>query len=397
MHEYLWILPFNISFFPPLHRSFTSLTSYRANPSVKSQTKGSKSMRVRRRMNFFLSASKSRFVSSTWRRFHQPLSLYFSSFFKEGVVQNYLQKLIIICNIVSGRRIARIEWTEPETRGGEWAIQTGNFMIQLIDICCFDLFNNHIFPTGFHETMVGGSQTSRGVLVHTSEGVIDNIHLLNVAKYPKKLIADEPQIPQDSNNVVLLAHKLWNQTSKLLYRNNKQNSHFWLASILKLLTHNHGNGHPHKGGVMENMQARTQSLRRARGRKQTRACRTRSASRGRFGSLRFDLHLGHSQGQKPQTNPGKWRSIQTYVKCQISLSQPDHQDISWTQLVHIHHWTFFKLFVSNEPTPTICHNTNKQAKESIANGKKYSWTKINLPDFFRYVGLSFFFCVVETE
>lgn len=59
--------------------------------------------------------------------------------------------------------------------------------------------------------MVGGSQTSRGVLVHKSEGVIDNIHLLNVAKYPKKLIADEPQIPQDSNNVVLLANKLWNQ------------------------------------------------------------------------------------------------------------------------------------------------------------------------------------------
>lgn len=172
------------SFFPPLHRSFTSLTSYRANPSVKSQTKGSRPMRVRRRMNFFSSASKSRFVSSSWR-FNQPLSLYFSSFFKGGVVQNYLQKLIIIWNIVSGRRIARIEWTEPETHGGEWAIQTGNFMIQLIDICCFDLFNNHIFPTGFHETMVGGSQTSRGVLVHKSEGVIDNIHLLNVAKYPK--------------------------------------------------------------------------------------------------------------------------------------------------------------------------------------------------------------------
>lgn len=132
-------------FFPPLRRSFTSLTSFRAKPSVKSRTKGSRPMRrVRRRMNFFSNALKSRFVSSSWR-FNQPLSLCFSSFFKGVVVQNYLQKWIIICNIVSGRRTARTEWTEPETRGGEWAIQTGNFMISFFVICCFISFETSNF------------------------------------------------------------------------------------------------------------------------------------------------------------------------------------------------------------------------------------------------------------
>ncbi|XP_018543850.1 piggyBac transposable element-derived protein 4 [Lates calcarifer] len=55
----------------------------------------------------------------------------------------------------------------------------------------------------------------------------------------------------------------------------------------------------------------------------------------------------------------------------------------------------FKLFFSNDAAQTVCQNTNKQAARNITKGKKYSWTDINIQEFFRYVGLTFFFALVK--
>uniref|UniRef100_UPI0037E78EB8 piggyBac transposable element-derived protein 4 n=1 Tax=Semicossyphus pulcher TaxID=241346 RepID=UPI0037E78EB8 len=55
----------------------------------------------------------------------------------------------------------------------------------------------------------------------------------------------------------------------------------------------------------------------------------------------------------------------------------------------------FKLFFSNEAALTVCHHTNKQAAKNIAKGKKYSWTDLNMQEFFKFVGLTFFFALVK--
>ncbi|GLD59524.1 piggyBac transposable element-derived protein 4-like protein [Lates japonicus] len=55
----------------------------------------------------------------------------------------------------------------------------------------------------------------------------------------------------------------------------------------------------------------------------------------------------------------------------------------------------FKLFFSNDAAQTVCQNTNKQAARNITKGKKYSWTDINIQEFFRYLGLTFFFALVK--
>ncbi|XP_042349840.1 piggyBac transposable element-derived protein 4-like [Plectropomus leopardus] len=55
----------------------------------------------------------------------------------------------------------------------------------------------------------------------------------------------------------------------------------------------------------------------------------------------------------------------------------------------------FKLFLSNDAAQTICQHTNKQAAKCIKKGKRYSWTDISVQEFFKYVGLNFFFALVK--
>ncbi|XP_045891389.1 piggyBac transposable element-derived protein 4-like [Micropterus dolomieu] len=57
----------------------------------------------------------------------------------------------------------------------------------------------------------------------------------------------------------------------------------------------------------------------------------------------------------------------------------------------------FKLFFSNDAARTLCQHTNKQAAKNIAIGKKYSWTDIDIQEFFKYVGLTFFFALVKLD
>lgn len=56
----------------------------------------------------------------------------------------------------------------------------------------------------------------------------------------------------------------------------------------------------------------------------------------------------------------------------------------------------FKLFFSNNAVKTICQQTNKQATKNIANGKQYLWHELNI-QYFKYVGLSFFFALVKRK
>ncbi|XP_041664718.1 piggyBac transposable element-derived protein 4-like [Cheilinus undulatus] len=55
----------------------------------------------------------------------------------------------------------------------------------------------------------------------------------------------------------------------------------------------------------------------------------------------------------------------------------------------------FKLFISDEAAETVCKNTNKHAAKNIACGKKYSWTKLTVEEFFKFLGLTFFFALVK--
>ncbi|XP_034531492.1 piggyBac transposable element-derived protein 4-like [Notolabrus celidotus] len=57
----------------------------------------------------------------------------------------------------------------------------------------------------------------------------------------------------------------------------------------------------------------------------------------------------------------------------------------------------FKLFLSNEAASTISNHTNKQAAKNVACGKKYSWTDLNRQEFFKFVGLTFYFALVKLE
>ncbi|XP_028419488.1 piggyBac transposable element-derived protein 4-like [Perca flavescens] len=73
---------------------------------------------------------------------------------------------------------------------------------------------------------------------------------------------------------------------------------------------------------------------------------------------------------------------------------PGHQLNSGTKYSPL---DLFKLFFSNSAVQTICQHTNKQAAKDIAKGKRYYWTDINCQEFFKYVGLNFFFALVKLD
>ncbi|KAK9522077.1 hypothetical protein VZT92_018567 [Zoarces viviparus] len=78
----------------------------------------------------------------------------------------------------------------------------------------------------------------------------------------------------------------------------------------------------------------------------------------------------------------------------IPARPPGHQLSSNTTYSPL---DLFKLFFSNNAVQTLCQNTNKQAAKNIEKGKKYSWTDLDTQEFFKYVGLTFFFALVKLD
>lgn len=269
-------------------------------------------------------------------------------------------------------------------------------MIQLIDICCFNLFNNHIFPTGFHETMVGGSQTCRGVLVHTSEGVIDNNHLLNVAKYPKSWLLMNHRYHKIATTLYCWLTNFGTKFQNYYTETINRTVIFWLANILSCWLTVVVMDTPTREGSWKTCR-QEHNLYDVPEEENEPGQATRGVLQ-EAGSDHWDLdlHLGHSQGQKPQTNPGKCRSILTYVKCQRSLSQHDHQDTILTQLVHIHHWNFSSCLSAMRPLQLFAVTQTNRARKALQMEKNIHGPESTFQTFSNMC-LSFFFCVVETE
>lgn len=126
-------------------------------------------------------------------------------------------------------------------------------------------------------------------------------------------------------------------------------------------------------------QSRSPPHSRARGRSRT---RSRSPLRAR---------------PKPATSAKSWKTEKDPDICPspkrfLPARPPGHQLNSNSTYTPM---DLFKLFFSNEAIKTICQHTNKQAAKNIANGKKYSWTDINSQEFFKYVGLTFYFALVK--
>lgn len=55
----------------------------------------------------------------------------------------------------------------------------------------------------------------------------------------------------------------------------------------------------------------------------------------------------------------------------------------------------FSLFVDSSAVSTLCTHTNKQAANNITKGKKYNWIPIEEMDMYKFLGLTFFFCLVK--
>ncbi|XDV34811.1 hypothetical protein PO909_004929 [Leuciscus waleckii] len=57
--------------------------------------------------------------------------------------------------------------------------------------------------------------------------------------------------------------------------------------------------------------------------------------------------------------------------------------------------SLFKLFFTESAVSTLCYNTNAQAARSIARGRKYKWTDIDVCEMYRYFGLVFYMGMVK--
>ena len=57
----------------------------------------------------------------------------------------------------------------------------------------------------------------------------------------------------------------------------------------------------------------------------------------------------------------------------------------------------FKLFFSEDAVKTLCQNTNKQAARNIARGAKYRWVDVGVDEFYRYIGLVFYMCMIKLD
>uniref|UniRef100_A0A8C6UL23 PiggyBac transposable element-derived protein domain-containing protein n=1 Tax=Neogobius melanostomus TaxID=47308 RepID=A0A8C6UL23_9GOBI len=55
----------------------------------------------------------------------------------------------------------------------------------------------------------------------------------------------------------------------------------------------------------------------------------------------------------------------------------------------------FSLFVDYGAISILCNNINKQAVKSIDKGKKYNWIPVQETDIYKFLGLTFYFCLVK--
>lgn len=91
-------------------------------------------------------------------------------------------------------------------------------------------------------------------------------------------------------------------------------------------------------------------------------------------------------------NTGKKQDICPVVKRFVPARAVGHQlnpSTTYTPL------DLFKLFISETTALTLCNNTNKQAEKQVSQGKKFLWTKLTSTEFFKYLGLTFYFALVR--
>ncbi|XP_047657493.1 piggyBac transposable element-derived protein 3-like [Tachysurus fulvidraco] len=112
--------------------------------------------------------------------------------------------------------------------------------------------------------------------------------------------------------------------------------------------------------------------------------RGRASSRSRSGSLRGQ--------QSPESTRSRSRSPQPAAPTPSwnSESQPDIPPVPTSTPLDL-----FKLFVSDSAATTLCNNTNTNAAKNVASGKKCSWKNFTVEEFFKYLGLTFFFALVR--
>ncbi|XP_061095797.1 piggyBac transposable element-derived protein 4-like [Conger conger] len=55
----------------------------------------------------------------------------------------------------------------------------------------------------------------------------------------------------------------------------------------------------------------------------------------------------------------------------------------------------FQMYFSRDAVDTLCRNTNKQAARNICPGGKYAWVDIDVAEFHKFMGLTFYTALVE--
>ncbi|XP_039504222.1 piggyBac transposable element-derived protein 4-like isoform X3 [Pimephales promelas] len=123
--------------------------------------------------------------------------------------------------------------------------------------------------------------------------------------------------------------------------------------------------------------------------------RARLRSRSRSGSP--ESTSSRSRSPQPAAPTPSWKSelqpdIPPDPKRFVPTRKPGHQLNSTSTYTALN---LFKLFVSESAAIIMCNNTNKNAAKNIANGKKYLWKNLTVEEFFKYVGLTFYFALLR--
>ncbi|KAA8585675.1 hypothetical protein FQN60_004369, partial [Etheostoma spectabile] len=124
--------------------------------------------------------------------------------------------------------------------------------------------------------------------------------------------------------------------------------------------------------------------------------RTRSGSlRGR--QRRSPESRSRSRSPQPADQTLSWNDesqpdIPPVPKRFLPARKPGHQldpTSTYTPL------DIFKLFFSDTVAITLCNNTNTNAEKNISRGSKYSWKPFSVEEFFKFLGLTFYFALVR--
>ncbi|XP_028279403.1 piggyBac transposable element-derived protein 4-like [Parambassis ranga] len=100
---------------------------------------------------------------------------------------------------------------------------------------------------------------------------------------------------------------------------------------------------------------------------------------------------------KPAAQPTRWNSTEvTDTGCShkkfTPSRKPGHQLNSHGSYTP---FDLFSLFLDRSAVSVLCNNTNKQAAKNIAKGKKYTWTRLGASEFYKFLGLTFYFSLVK--